>query len=51
MKNLKIRFAFQSKNELGTRIQKYNSFFDLKTKRSLKIFHFSFFNFKTKIEK
>ena len=30
---------------------KYNSFFDLKTKRILKCFHFSFFNFITKIEK
>ena len=31
--------------------RKYNSFFDLKTKRILKIFHFSCFNFITKIEK
>ena len=31
--------------------RKYNSFFDLKTKRILKFFHFSFFNIKTKIEK
>ena len=30
---------------------KYNSFFDLKTKRILKIFHFSFLNFKTRVEK
>ena len=30
---------------------KYNLFFDLKTKRILKIFHISFFNFITKIEK
>ena len=31
--------------------QKYNSFFDLKTKQILKFFHFSFFNFITKTEK
>ena len=31
--------------------QKYNSFFDLKTKRILKFFHFSFLSFITKIEK
>ena len=31
--------------------QKYNLFFDLKTKRILKIFYFSFFNVITKIEK
>ena len=31
--------------------QKYNSFFDLKTKWILKFFHFSFSNFITKIEK
>ena len=31
--------------------QKYNSFFDLKTKQILKNFYFLFFNFITKIEK
>ena len=31
--------------------QKYNSFFDLKTKWTLKFFHFSFSHFITKIEK
>ena len=62
-KKIKILFHFKTKIECPfwptdcARIhfksvhRKYNSFFDLKTKRILKIFHFSFFNFKTKIEK
>ena len=56
-KILYLDFAFtsikktNSNNWLQSVYRNYNSFFDLKTKRILKIFRFSFFNFITKIEK
>ena len=48
-----VFFQFLIKIEIHKKsvYRKYNSFFDLKTKQILKIFHFSFFNFKAKIEK
>ena len=51
---LKIEWHFRftdSWDEMESVYRRYNSFFDLKTKWILKIFHFPFFNFKTKIEK
>ena len=39
------------KHENESMYRKYNPFFDLKLKRILKVFHFSFFSFKIKIEK
>ena len=60
-KKIKYLFHFKTKIECPFRptdsdcsqsvYRKYNSFFDLKAKRISKIFHFSFFNFKTKIDK
>ena len=53
---INFEFEFEFKNSWSntcteSAYQKYNSFFDLKTKRILKTFHFSCFNFITKIEK
>ena len=53
---INFEFRFEFKNPWVQYVyrylyRKYNSFFDLKTKEISKIFHFSCFNFITKIEK
>ena len=49
----KFYFFWKRKSDVPfeSMYRKYNSFFDLKTKRILNIFQFSFLNFITKIEK